>query len=146
MGEIVNCKPILAGHASGKILASDMALSFWGGVDTVTGNIIDPRHDLFGQCLTGRVLVFPFAKGSAGAPAIILELIARRTSPAAMVNLEAEPLLISGPILGRHLYGTALPVVTVSPDRYASLQTGAFARVDTAKGEIRVSSGNGPDD
>jgi len=140
MDEIIKCTPILPGRAAGKVLASNMALSFWGGVDTANGKVIDPRHELFERCLSGKILVFPFAKGSAGAPAILLELIRCSTSPAAIVNIEAEPLLISGPILGRHLYGTELPLVTVDPESYGLLQTGQYARVDTAEGTIRLSS------
>lgn len=139
MDEIIKCNSILPGRAAGKVLASNMALSFWGGVDTATGKVIDPRHEWFERCLTGRILVFPFAKGSAGAPAILLELIRCHASPAAIVNIEAEPLLISGPILGRHLYGTELPLVTVGPEPYRLLKTGQYARVDTAREEIRLS-------
>jgi len=140
MDKIIKCTPVLPGRATGEVLATQMALSFWGGVDTATGKVIDPRHELFERCLTGKILVFPFAKGSAGAPAILLELIRCGTSPAAMVNIEAEPLLISGPILGQHLYDIELPLVTVSPERYRLLQTGQHARIDTAKGEIKLSS------
>ncbi len=141
MGEIITCQTVLPGRADGEVIATNMPISFWGGVDAATGTVVDPRHDLFERCLTGKVLVFPYAKGSAGAPAIILELIARRTSPVAMINIEAEPLLISGPILGRHLYGVEMPLATLTPDQYALLQTGQYARVDTIKGEIKLSSG-----
>jgi hypothetical protein len=139
MDEIIKCNALLPGRTAGTVLASNMALSFWGGVDTATGKVIDPRHEWFERCLTGKILVFPFAKGSAGAPAILLELIRCRTSPAAIVNIEAEPLLISGPILGRHLYGSELPLVTVDPESFGLLQTGQYARIDTAEAAIRLS-------
>ncbi len=141
MDEVIKCTKILPGRSGGEVLATGMAISFWGGVDAADGKVVDPRHDLFGKSIAGKVLAFPFAKGSAGAPAIILELIARRTAPAAMINIEAEPLLISGPILGRRLYEVELPMATVSPDAFALLQSGEYARVDTLKGEIRLSSG-----
>ena len=32
---------------------------FWGGVDPATGNIIDQRHELYGQNIKGKVFVFP---------------------------------------------------------------------------------------
>jgi predicted aconitase with swiveling domain len=139
MDEIIRCQKILPGRAEGEVLATNMPMSFWGGVDAATGKIVDPRHDLFEHCLTAKVLVFPFAKGSAGAPAIILELFARQTAPAAIINLEAEPLLISGPILGRHLYGVEMPMATLGPEQYALIQTGQYARVDTLRGEIKLS-------
>ena len=51
--------PILAGEADGEVLAADMPLSFWGGFDSETGQIIDQRHPLAGQIASGRILVIP---------------------------------------------------------------------------------------
>ena len=49
---------ILAGQASGQVLATDEGLSFWGGVDPLTGLVIDAHHPLSGQSLAGKACDF----------------------------------------------------------------------------------------
>ena len=42
-------KAIVHGAATGEILYSKVPLSFWGGVEQTTGDIIDHHHPLFGE-------------------------------------------------------------------------------------------------
>jgi len=74
MATILKCRPLVAGHGRGKILTTHQSISFWGGVDPVNGMITDPRHELFDQSITGKILAFPYGKGSAAAPLVLLEL------------------------------------------------------------------------
>lgn len=39
---------LVAGDAAGTVLASGEPISFWGGYDAATGEIIDRRHPLSG--------------------------------------------------------------------------------------------------
>ena len=55
---------ILGGTASGPVIATDQALSFWGGVDPATGLVIDIHHPLHGVCITGAILMMPSTRGS----------------------------------------------------------------------------------
>ncbi len=41
-----------------------MGISFFGGVDPETGVVVERGHELEGQCIAGKVLVFPTGKGS----------------------------------------------------------------------------------
>ena len=50
-------RSILAGSAQGPVLATSEPLSFWGGVDPATGNVIDVHHPLHGRCVTGAILM-----------------------------------------------------------------------------------------
>jgi len=139
MATIVKCSPLVAGHGRGKILVTQQNISFWGGVDPASGMIIDPRHELFDQSITGRILAFPYGKGSAAAPLVLLELAKQKTAPAAIINIETDPLLVAGPIISRHFYGTSIPVVTLARTAFDRLQTGRSATVDGIKGEIVIS-------
>ena len=139
MVTIVKCRPLVAGHGRGKILATQQNISFWGGVDPATGMIIDPRHELFDQSITGRILAFPYGKGSAAAPLVLLELAKQTTAPAAIINIETDPLLVAGPIISKHFYGTSIPVVALARTAFDRLQTGQAATVDGIKGEIVIS-------
>ncbi len=140
MATILNCRSLVAGHGCGKILTTYQSLSFWGGVDPETGKIIDPRHELFDQSITGKVLAFPYGKGSTGAPLVLLELVKQGTAPAAMINIETDPMLAAGPIISKHFYGTTIPVVTLTPAAFDRLRTGQEATVDSIKGEVVISA------
>ena len=48
----LSARSILAGTASGPIIAAGEALSFWGGVDPATGRVIDVHHPLHGATIT----------------------------------------------------------------------------------------------
>jgi predicted aconitase with swiveling domain len=139
MATIVKCRPLVAGHGCGKILITQQNISFWGGVDPANGMIIDPRHELFDQSITGKILAFPYGKGSAAAPLVLLELAKQSTAPAAIINIETDPLLVAGPIISKHFYGTSIPVVALARAGFDRLQTGQAATVDGVKGEIVIS-------
>ena len=138
MAKIVKCSTLVAGHGQGKMLTTHQPISFWGGVDPVTGKVIDPRHELFDQCITGKVLAFPCGKGSTGAPMVVLELAKQGTAPAAMINIETDSMLVAGPIISKHFYGTTIPVVVLPPAAFDQLRTGQTAVVDGAKGEVVI--------
>jgi predicted aconitase with swiveling domain len=101
--------------------------------------IIDPRHELFDQSITGKILAFPYGKGSAAAPLVLLELVKQTTAPAAIINIETDPLLVAGPIISKHFYGRSIPVVALTRKAFDRLQTGQAATVDGVKGEIVIS-------
>ena len=50
---------IAGGDASGAVLTLRTGLSFWGGVDPDTGNIIDIHHPNYGECVAGKILLMP---------------------------------------------------------------------------------------
>jgi len=138
MATIIKCRPLVAGNGRGEILATQQNISFWGGVDPATGMIIDPRHELFDQSITGRILAFPYGKGSAAAPLVLLELAKQTTAPAAIINIETDPLLVAGPIISKHFYGRSIPVVALARAAFDRLQTGQAATVDGGRGEIVI--------
>ena len=139
MDTILKCKTLTAGYGRGTILATRQSLSLWGGVDPATGVIVDPRHELLGKSIRSKVLTFPYGKGSAAAPLVMLELIKQGAAPAAVINVETDPLLVAGPIIGRHFYGRAIPMVCLDHDSFMMLKTGEKAIVDGERGEVVIS-------
>jgi len=57
-------RTIFAGSADGTALVTTMGISFFGGVDPETGVVVERGHELEGECIAGKVLVFPTGKGS----------------------------------------------------------------------------------
>ena len=76
---------IVPGYAEGEALVSHETISGWGGIDPASGTIIERRHELFGVCFTGKVLVFPGAKGSSGWSGFFQSTRLLGTAPLALV-------------------------------------------------------------
>ncbi|MBN1786377.1 MAG: DUF126 domain-containing protein [Candidatus Methanofastidiosa archaeon] len=90
---------IKKGNASGKALVSRKPLSFLGGIDPKTGNVIDRESDIYGESVAGKVLVFPYGKGSTVGSYIILWLKKEGVSPTAIINESSEPIVCVGAII-----------------------------------------------
>ena len=71
-------------------------------MDSASGLINDPRQDLIGQSVAGKVLVFPFDKGLSTGSLIMLELSRVDKAPVVTVNVRTEPTLATGPIVSNH--------------------------------------------
>jgi len=104
-------------------------ISFWGCVDPVTGNISDKRRELFGESISGKALVFPFGKGSSTGSLMLLELLRLNLAPAAIINVRTEPLLATGPVVGKHFYGKTVPIVNIDDADFNLLRSGMDAEV-----------------
>jgi predicted aconitase with swiveling domain len=124
---------ILPGTNRGQLLSTHQPISFWGCVDPVTGNISDRRHELFGESISEKVLVFPFGKGSSTGSLMILELLRLNLAPAAIINVRTEPLLATGPVVGKHFYGKTFPIVNVAEPDFKLLKTGIYAEIVSQK-------------
>lgn len=122
MDEILIGRPVIAGSAAGKALVSKEPLSFWGGLDTRTGEIIDRRHERSGAVIAGKVFVFPRGKGSSTASAVLLESIKAGTAPAAIINLRVDPILALGAIIADELYHRTVPIVVLPEEDFWSIK------------------------
>lgn len=139
MAIVLKAQAIVTGSYTGEILKSSQSISFWGGVDPHTGLVCDPRHELFGQSVSGKILVFPFGKGSSTGSLILLELVRTGKAPGAMVNVKTEPILATGPIVCKYFYRKDVPIVTVESADFDYLQTGLTASVDSLPGQATIS-------
>ncbi len=128
---------IIEGRAEGQILASTEPLSFWGGYDQHTGEIIDRRHPLSGENGSGRILVLPFTRGSSTTTAILLESVRRGVAPAGIITDRADVFLALASVVADEMYEGAFPMVAVDRDLFATLRTGESARI-LADGRIEV--------
>ena len=116
----------MAGEAAGAALVLMEALSFWGGIDADTGNIIDRSHPDLGKNVTARILVMPGGRGSSSASAVLAETIRRGTGPAGIILAIPDPILTVGALVAHSLYGLRCPIVVCPIDGFA---TGDLLRV-----------------
>lgn len=92
-------RTISPGKARGEAIVSKEPIGFYGGIDAKTGVVIEKGHPLEGQCVKGKVLVFPQGKGSTVGSYVIYGLKKNGVAPAAIVNRETETIVATGVIL-----------------------------------------------
>ncbi|MGN8117709.1 cis-3-hydroxy-L-proline dehydratase [Labrys sp. 22185] len=136
MSSSPSARSILAGSAHGPVIASQEALSFWGGVDPATGRVIDVHHPLHGTCLTGGILMMPSSRGSCTGSGVLLDLVLNGRAPAALVFCEPEDVLTLGALIAAELFGRALPVLRLAPEAFAALARAKSARIGETAIEI----------
>lgn len=121
---------LVPGSAQGALLFADVGLSFWGGVDPYTGEVIDRHHPLSGLHLAGRVLAIPSGRGSCTGSSVLMELISNGHAPAALVLAEADEILTLGVLVAQTIFERSLPVLCIGREAFATLRGKAFARVE----------------
>lgn len=116
-------RPYADGQAEGTALVLTEALSFWGGVDSDTGAIIDRSHPQVGASVAGKILVMPGARGSSSSSSVLAECLRRGTGPLGILLGRPDPILTVAALVARSLYGIACPIVVVDIDGIASGDT-----------------------
>ena len=129
---------VVPGKGKGTVLKTSQSISFWGGIDPASGLIIDPRHELYNVSVAGKVLAFPFGKGSSTSSLIMLELVRINRAPTAIINVRTEPILASGPIICKHFYGKEIPIISLDEKSFQMLKTGQNVTVDASENVITV--------
>ncbi len=129
--EIGSCKSIVAGVAEGFALVSSQSFSFEGDLKAKTGKIINPRNNLFGESIRGRVFVYPYGHGSTTTSAVLLEAIRCSNAPCAIISIEVEPIVAIGALVAQEIYGRTVPIFTVSEDVFHLVRTGDYLLVDS---------------
>ena len=90
---------LVRGFAQGVALSSPEPIGFLGGVDPETGIVIEQGHALEGECMAGRILVFPTGKGSTVGSYTIYRLARNGVSPAAIINASGDAVTAVGAII-----------------------------------------------
>lgn len=137
MGIRVKGTVLAGGVAKGLALCLTEPLSFWGGVDPATGEVIDARHPQRGASVTGRVLVMGSVRGSSSSSSVLAELVRAGRAPAAILLGEPDLILAVGAAVAEELYGIRVPIVHVDPTALAVIPDGATVAVDEG-GEVTL--------
>jgi uncharacterized protein len=123
-------RTIHAGQATGEALVTAMGISFFGGVDPETGVVVEKGHDLEGQAIGGRVLVFSTGKGSTVGSYTLYRLKFSGHAPAAIVNRECETIVAVGCIIAE--------IPCVDQIDIHRLCTGMRVRVDGEAASVEI--------
>ena len=120
-------KTLIAGTVFGPILYAETGLSFWGGVDPLTGIVTDQHHPLFGQCISGSILFIPSGRGSCTGSCVMLELIINGVAPAALIFNQNEDILPLGVMIADEIFGQSLPVLQMTIESFSRFQAVPYA-------------------
>lgn len=133
MSKILNGRSVVKGRVEAEALVTKEALSFMGSINPKTGYVIERGHELEGECLGGKILVFPTAKGSTGGSYMLYDVVKNGVGPAGIINAEAESIVVIGAIVAK------LPVV----DRVdiGEIKTGDRLVLDADVGTVEIVDG-----
>jgi predicted aconitase with swiveling domain len=129
MAGVMQADSVVPGTVQAVTMVATEPLSFWGGYDAATGEIIDRRHPLSGQCAAGRVLVLPGARGSSTGTAVLLESVRVGKAPAALVTDGRDAFFALAAIVARLMYGRSFAVVAMDAAQLATIPDGVQVRI-----------------
>jgi len=90
---------ISKGVAEGEALTTTQPISFYGGVDPNTSEIIEKGHELQGKRVKEKILVFPNGKGSTVGSYTLYRMKKGGVAPAGIINRECETVVAVGAII-----------------------------------------------
>ncbi|MCK4756832.1 MAG: DUF126 domain-containing protein [Thermoplasmata archaeon] len=118
------------GKVEAEAIVSREPIGFYGGIDPKTGIVIEKGHELEGQSVTGKVLIFPCGKGSTVGSYVIYGLEKYGVGPAAIINKETETIVATGVILA--------DVTCVDGIDIDKIKTGDRLRIDADEGTVEI--------
>lgn len=117
----------------GEALVSNDAISMRYDVDASTGKVVRPSHDLYGQSISGKVLIFKNTKGGVATGWALLNLKSRGTAPIALVCDTTNPVFVQGAALA------GLPIMDgFRESPRSAVRTGDVVELDGISGELKV--------
>ncbi|HTR36155.1 MAG TPA: DUF126 domain-containing protein [Bryobacteraceae bacterium] len=134
---VLRGRKVVGGCAEGEALVTHEQISGWGGIDPMTGTVIETRHELRGISFKDKVLVFPGAKGSSGWSNAFHMTRLANSAPRAMIFTQMTTKIALGAVV------THAPAVTdLDQDPLAVIETGDWVKVDGDRGIVEVTKKN----
>lgn len=127
---ILKGRKVAKGSAEGEALVSSEGISFYGGVEPETGNVVEKGHPLEGMSVKGKVLVFPAGKGSTVGSYALYDMKKRGNAPAAIINREIETIVAVGAIISE--------IPCVDQIDIGKIKNGDWVKIDADKGIVEV--------
>jgi len=123
-------RKIYKGVAEGEAIVTKDGISFYGGVDPDTGKVVEVGHELEGQSVAGKVLVFPTGKGSTVGSYTMYRMKKNGNAPAAIVNKQIDTIIAVGCIISE--------IPCVDKIDVSQIKTGQRMVVDGSEGTVEV--------
>lgn len=125
MAKILRGQAVVPGKVEGQAIVSRTPFSFFLGVNTDTGIIIEEGHEQIGNSIAGKVLVYPFGKGSSGDCLRLWRCANNGVAPIGIICRKADSVQAQGAIV------TNIPMVCdFNEDPLEWIGTGDHVQVD----------------
>ena len=130
---VLHGRKVVGGCAEGEALVTRESISGWGGIDPMTGTVIETHHELRGVSFKDKVLVFPGAKGSSGWSNAFHMTRLTNCAPKAMVFNTMNTKIALGAVVLH-----APSVTGCDQDPLRVIETGDWVKVDGDRGVVEV--------
>ena len=136
---VIRGRKVVGGVTEGEALVTREAISGWGGVNALKGEIIETHHELRGQSFAGKILVFPGAKGSSGwSVAFHTSRLAGKAPLGLLFNVMTTKAALGAVVL-------RVPSMTdFDADPLDTIETGDWVRIDADSETVSVWKGGRP--
>jgi len=128
---VIHGRCVVPGCVEGEALVTHQTISGWGGVNPMTGTIIESRHELNGVSFAGKLLVFPGAKGSSGWSGIFhMTRLTGKAPLGLLFNVMTTKAALGAVVL-------RVPTLTdFDQDPLEVIRSGDILRVDATQGRV----------
>lgn len=123
-------RTIFPGKVQATALVTRQGISFFGGIDPETGVVVEKNHELEGQSVSGKILVFPTGKGSTVGSYTLFRLKKNLLAPAAMLNNNCETITVVGCIIAEIPCLDQVDIIQIT--------TGDLLLVDAGNGTVEI--------
>ena len=122
---LVEGRVLVAGGGStetSEIMTTTVGLSFWGGIDPITGSVIDVSHPWYGQNVADKIMCLPSGRGSCTASQVLLELILNNRAPRAIVLRDVDAMACVGALVASSVFKKKIPdIICLGTDNFGDL-------------------------
>ncbi|MFX1324523.1 MAG: DUF126 domain-containing protein [Promethearchaeota archaeon] len=123
-------RKIYKGIVEAEAIVTKDGISFYGGVDPDTGKVVEVGHELEGQSISGKILVFPTGKGSTVGSYTMYRMKRNNTAPLAIVNAQIDTIIAVGCIISE--------IPCVDKIDISQIKTGQHLVVNGMEGTVEV--------
>ncbi|MEM2952818.1 MAG: DUF126 domain-containing protein [Candidatus Bathyarchaeia archaeon] len=127
---ILKGRGIVEGFCKAEALVSTKPISFLGDIDPKTGKVIGKNLDIYGECVTDKVLCFPHGHGSTVGSYVLYSLAKNKLAPKAIVNEKADPVIVVGVVIAN--------IPMIDQININQIKMGEIVEVDAHKGLIKI--------
>ncbi len=129
---IIKGHTIQEGLVEGEAIVSQTPFSFLGDFD-ITSGLINNLHELAGQSIAGKILVFPSGRGSTTGALVGYYAKMFNTAPAGIICREAEPVIALNALSNR------IPMMDRTDlDPLSAIKTGDRVVLDATRGLLTI--------
>jgi len=129
---IIKGRALYKGKTEGEALVSKMPMMGWGNVNTQMGYTVERGHPLYEVPLKGKILIFPYVRGSGGF-VMYSGMKAYNTHPEAMLVSRFMSVTVNTALSLKQPFMTDFDI-----DPVEVIETGDYVYVNADEGYVKV--------